>query len=82
MATPLGIEKLIPSVCNLSFLIILLISLHIYLHSLHLFTHCALQFQIKLIIVFALLPMFHSNLVVEYSIIVTTVYTYPRRMDP
>ena len=50
----------------------------IFLHSLHLFTHCALQFQINSAIVFALLPTFHSNLVVEYSIIVTPTCTYPR----
>ena len=82
VTTPLGIEKLIPSVYNLSSLIILLFLLHMYLHSLHLCTHCTLQSRINPTIIFALLSTFHSKLVVEYSIIITTVRTYPCRTDP
>ena len=60
----------------------LFISFALLLHSLHLCTHYVLQSRINPTIIFALLPMFYSNLVVEYSIIVTPVRTYPRRMDP
>ena len=62
VATLLGIEKLIPSVCNLSSLIILLFTLHIYLHSLHLLHTLRTSVLFYPIIVNITLPTFHSNL--------------------
>ena len=66
MATPLGIEKLIPSVSCF----IIFNYLDISLHSLH-HSHIVHTVPNNLIIVVALLLAFHSNLVVEYISIVT-----------
>ena len=66
MVTPLGIEKLIPSVSYFIILNYLVISLHSLHHS-----HIVHIVPNNSIIVVALLPVFHSNLVVEYIAIVT-----------
>ena len=66
MATPLGIEKLIPSVSCFIIFNYLVISLHSLHHS-----HIVHTVPNNPIIVVALLSEFHSNLVVEYIAIVT-----------
>ena len=66
MATPLGIEKLIPSVSCFIIFNYLVISLHSLHHS-----HIVYTVPNNPIIVVALLPTFHSNLVVEYIAIIT-----------
>ena len=66
METPLGIEKLIPSISCFIIFNYLVISSHSLHHS-----HIVHTVPKNPIVVVALLPVFHSNLVVEYITIVT-----------
>ena len=66
MTTPLGIEKLILSVSCFIIFNYLVISLHSLHHS-----YIVHTVPNNPIIVIALLPAFHSNLVVEYIAIIT-----------
>ena len=66
MATPLGIENLIPSVSCFIIFNYFVISLHSLHHS-----HIVHTVPNNPIIVVALLPAFHLNLVIEYIAIIT-----------
>ena len=78
MVTPLGIEKLIPSVSCFIIFNYLVISLH----SLH-YSHIVHTVLNNPIIVITLLLAFHSNLVVEYIAIIThSEYDRVRRLYP